>query len=113
MAESSRADVKFILLRPDNRPPRDETTGGADLLDHFGLKGKYEQVQAANPPPMISGTGYLAKIVGDSELRKGPGMDLASLAVGLPAPLPSSPSSALVCPCRRPHPRCASEPTPP
>ncbi|XP_031406245.1 mediator of RNA polymerase II transcription subunit 19a-like isoform X2 [Punica granatum] len=60
------------------RGPR-ELTGAVDLLSHFKLQQHYDFFCKRSLPLSISDTHYLHHVVGDTEIRKGEGMQLAEL----------------------------------
>lgn len=56
-----------------------ELTGGVDLLKHYNLLHHYKFFCKKSPPSSISDTHYLRNVVGDTEIRKGEGMQLNQL----------------------------------
>ncbi|CAA6666291.1 unnamed protein product [Spirodela intermedia] len=56
-----------------------ELTGGVDLLNHYQLLGYYDFFCKRALPLSISETSYLRRVVGDTEIRKGEGMELGQL----------------------------------
>uniref|UniRef100_A0A0V0HVZ3 Putative ovule protein n=1 Tax=Solanum chacoense TaxID=4108 RepID=A0A0V0HVZ3_SOLCH len=69
-------------MDPDNkrfgRGPR-ELTGAVDLISHFKLLPHQEFFCKRSLPLSISDTHYLHNVVGDTEIRKGEGMQLDQL----------------------------------
>ncbi|XP_042477588.1 mediator of RNA polymerase II transcription subunit 19a isoform X1 [Macadamia integrifolia] len=72
----------FGLMDPDGkkfgRGPR-ELTGAADLINHYKLSVHHEFFCKRSLPLSISDTHYLHNVVGDTEIRKGEGMELDQL----------------------------------
>ncbi|GKC11627.1 reverse transcriptase, partial [Tanacetum coccineum] len=66
-------DHFFCLCRPK------ELTGGVDLLKHYNLLHHYKFFCKKSLPSSISETHYLRNVVGDTEIRKGEGMQLNQL----------------------------------
>lgn len=60
------------------RGPR-ELTGAIDLINHFKLLPQHEFFCKRSLPLSISDTHYLHDVVGESEIRKGEGMQLDQL----------------------------------
>ncbi|PSS14143.1 Mediator of RNA polymerase II transcription subunit 19a like [Actinidia chinensis var. chinensis] len=60
------------------RGPR-ELTGAADLISHYKLLSHHEFFCKRSLPLSISDTHYLHNVVGDTEVRKGEGMQLDQL----------------------------------
>ncbi|GMH27965.1 hypothetical protein Nepgr_029808 [Nepenthes gracilis] len=60
------------------RGPR-ELTGAVDLISHYKLLPHYEFFCKRPLPESISDTHYLHNVVGDTEIRKGEGMQLDQL----------------------------------
>ncbi|GFY99459.1 hypothetical protein Acr_13g0008590 [Actinidia rufa] len=60
------------------RGPR-ELTGAADLISHYKLLSHHEFFCKRSLPLSISDTHYLHNVVGDTEVRKGEGMQLYQL----------------------------------
>uniref|UniRef100_A0A2P2K8N8 Mediator of RNA polymerase II transcription subunit 19a isoform X2 n=1 Tax=Rhizophora mucronata TaxID=61149 RepID=A0A2P2K8N8_RHIMU len=60
------------------RGPR-ELTGAVDLISHFKLLPHHEFFCKRSLPLSISDTHYLHNVVGDTEIRKGEGMQLDQL----------------------------------
>lgn len=60
------------------RGPR-ELTGAVDLINHYKLLPHYEFFCKRSLPLSISDTHYLHNVVGDTEIRKGEGMQLDQL----------------------------------
>ncbi|KAI4323690.1 hypothetical protein L6164_023277 [Bauhinia variegata] len=56
-----------------------ELTGAVDLISHFKLLSHYEFFCKKSLPVSISDTHYLHNVVGDTEIRKGDGMQLDQL----------------------------------
>lgn len=62
----------------DSSGPR-ELTGAVDLISHFKLLPHYEFFCKRPLPVSIADTHYLHNVVGDTEVRKGDGMQLDQL----------------------------------
>lgn len=60
------------------REPR-ELTGAIDLISHYKLLGHHDFFCKRSLPSSISDTHYLHNVVGDTEIRKGDGMELDQL----------------------------------
>ncbi|KAL8516509.1 hypothetical protein ACS0TY_014958 [Phlomoides rotata] len=60
------------------RGPR-ELTGAVDLISHYKLLPHYDFFCKRSLPVSISDTHYLHNVVGDTEIRKGEGMQLGQL----------------------------------
>ncbi|XP_068656971.1 mediator of RNA polymerase II transcription subunit 19a-like isoform X1 [Aristolochia californica] len=60
------------------RGPR-ELTGAVDLINHYKLWAHHDFFCKRSLPVSISDTHYLHNIVGDTEIRKGEGMELDQL----------------------------------
>ncbi|XP_034691675.1 mediator of RNA polymerase II transcription subunit 19a isoform X1 [Vitis riparia] len=60
------------------RGPR-ELTGAVDLINHYKLVAHHEFFCKRSLPLSISDTHYLHNVVGDTEIRKGDGMQLDQL----------------------------------
>ncbi|KAL4180278.1 hypothetical protein AMTRI_Chr13g91270 [Amborella trichopoda] len=60
------------------RGPR-ELTGAVDLLNHYKLWAHHDFFCKRSLPLSISDTHYLHNVVGDTEIRKGEGMELDQL----------------------------------
>ncbi|XP_010275913.1 PREDICTED: mediator of RNA polymerase II transcription subunit 19a-like [Nelumbo nucifera] len=58
---------------------RKELTGAADLINHYKLWAHHEFFCKRSLPLSISDTCYLHNVVGDTEIRKGEGMELDQL----------------------------------
>ena len=71
----------FLLIKPEETEQHEETTGGIDLLAHFGLKEHLQLYQSSNPPSLITDSRFLRKSDPDVGIRKGEGMELAPVAV--------------------------------
>lgn len=56
-----------------------ELTGAVDLISHFKLLPHYEFFCKRPLPVSIADTHYLHNVVGDTEIRKGDGMQLDQL----------------------------------
>ncbi|KAL6990655.1 Mediator of RNA polymerase II transcription subunit 19-A [Sarracenia purpurea var. burkii] len=56
-----------------------ELTGAVDLISHYKLLPHYEFFCKRSLPLSISDTHYLHNVVGDTEIRKGEGMQLDQL----------------------------------
>ncbi|KAL9304084.1 hypothetical protein ACSQ67_021347 [Phaseolus vulgaris] len=73
--EKSKLVSKEIL--PSTRPR--ELTGAVDLISHFKLLPHYEFFCKRPLPVSIADTHYLHNVVGDTDIRKGDGMQLDQL----------------------------------
>ncbi|KAK4779364.1 hypothetical protein SAY86_006892 [Trapa natans] len=91
MRERVEADAKLVVnilvigtlnMDPDERKfgrgPR-ELTGAVDLLSHFKLQQHYDFFCKRSLPLSISDAHYLHRVVGETEIRKGEGMQLGQL----------------------------------
>ncbi|KAG6737205.1 hypothetical protein POTOM_059753 [Populus tomentosa] len=56
-----------------------ELTGAVDLISHYKLLPHYEYFCKRSLPLSIADTHYLHNVVGDTEIRKGEGMQLDQL----------------------------------
>lgn len=56
-----------------------ELTGGVDLINYYKLFPHYELFCKKSLPLSISDTHYLRNVVGDTQIRKGDGMELNQL----------------------------------
>ncbi|ERN05403.1 hypothetical protein AMTR_s00007p00222040 [Amborella trichopoda] len=56
-----------------------ELTGGVDLLNHYKLQPQYDFFCKRSLPSSISETHYLNNVEGDTEIRRGQGMELHQL----------------------------------
>ncbi|URD90997.1 Mediator of RNA polymerase II transcription subunit [Musa troglodytarum] len=65
------------------RGPR-ELTGAADLINHYKLSAHHDFFCKRILPLSISDTHYLHNVVGDTEIRKGEGMELGQLFQSAP-----------------------------
>ena len=65
----------FILNFPGPR----ELTGAVDLISHYKLLAHHDFFCKRALPLSISDTHYLHNVVGDTEIRKGEGMELDQL----------------------------------
>ncbi|EPS60520.1 hypothetical protein M569_14283, partial [Genlisea aurea] len=69
-------------MDPENKKfgkgPR-ELTGGVDLISHYKLLPHHDFFCKRSLPVFISDSHYLHNVVGDSEIRKGEGMQLGQL----------------------------------
>lgn len=61
-----------------------ELTGAVDLISHYKLLGHHDFFCKRSLPLSISGTHYLHNVVGDTEIRKGDGMELDQLFQNAP-----------------------------
>ncbi|KAL3685104.1 hypothetical protein R1sor_003126 [Riccia sorocarpa] len=60
-------------------PRQRELTGAIDLVQHYGLSDLYNYFCKSTLPVAIADTQYLQQVVGDTEIRKGEGMELGQL----------------------------------
>ncbi|XP_020103596.1 mediator of RNA polymerase II transcription subunit 19a isoform X4 [Ananas comosus] len=65
------------------RGPR-ELTGAVDLISHYKLLAHHDFFCKRSLPVSISDTHYLHNVVGDTEIRKGEGMELDQLFQNTP-----------------------------
>ncbi|KAK2966610.1 hypothetical protein RJ640_025295 [Escallonia rubra] len=63
-----------------------ELTGAVDLINHYKLLPHHEFFCKRSLPLSISDTHYLHNVVGDTEIRKGEGMQLDELIHNTPFP---------------------------
>ncbi|EPS64383.1 hypothetical protein M569_10398, partial [Genlisea aurea] len=56
-----------------------ELTGAVDLIKHYGLSSHYDFFCKKPLPVSVSDTYYLHTLVGETEIRKGEGMELGQL----------------------------------
>ncbi|KAG8371635.1 hypothetical protein BUALT_Bualt13G0108700 [Buddleja alternifolia] len=74
--------VQSLMMDPDykkfGRGPR-ELTGAVDLISHYKLLPHHDFFCKRPLPVSISDTHYLHNVVGDTEIRKGEGMQLGEL----------------------------------
>ncbi|KAI8014559.1 Mediator of RNA polymerase II transcription subunit 19a [Camellia lanceoleosa] len=68
----------FMAVLHSSRWPR-ELTGAVDLISHYKLLPHHEFFCKRSLPLSISDTHYLHNVVGDTEIRKGEGMQLDQL----------------------------------
>ncbi|KAF2284706.1 hypothetical protein GH714_029442 [Hevea brasiliensis] len=61
-----------------------ELTGAVDLISHYKLLPHHEFFCKRSLPLSISDTHYLHNVVGDTEIRKGEGMQLDQLIQNIP-----------------------------
>eukprot|EP01018_Ginkgo_biloba_P016359 Gb_36547 [translate_table: standard] len=61
-----------------------ELTGAVDLLSHYGLRAHHDYFCKKPLPASIAETPYLNNVVGDTEIRKGEGMELDQLVQAPP-----------------------------
>lgn len=59
-----------------------ELTGAVDLISHYQLREHYESFCKKPLPTKVSDSNYLSNVVGDTELRRGEGMELSQLISG-------------------------------
>lgn len=67
----------------ENTGPR-ELTGAVDLINHYKLSGHHDFFCKRSLPLSVADTHYLHNVVGDTEIRKGEGMELGQLFLGAP-----------------------------
>lgn len=79
-APSHRPDESSLHFRLIAATPRPrELTGAVDLLSYYGLRNHYE-TGFRTPLPVSIGEGrYLKNVVGNTDIRKGEGMELGQL----------------------------------
>lgn len=65
------------------RGPR-ELTGAIDLINHYKLSGHYDFFCKRPLPLSVADTHYLHNVGGDTEIRKGEGMELGQLLQSAP-----------------------------
>ncbi|KAJ0979884.1 hypothetical protein J5N97_015358 [Dioscorea zingiberensis] len=77
----------FDMMDPEGkkfgRGPR-ELTGAVDLINHYKLLPHHDFFCKRSLPESISDTHYLHNVVGDTEIRKGEGMELDQLFQNAP-----------------------------
>lgn len=73
--EESASQFRLITAVPRPR----ELTGAVDLLSHYGLRDQYEAFCRKPLPLSIGESHYLKNVVGETEIRKGEGMELGQL----------------------------------
>jgi len=61
-----------------------ELTGAVDLINHYKLLPHHDFFCKRSLPESISDTHYLHNVVGDTEIRKGEGMELDQLFQNAP-----------------------------
>ncbi|XP_057822884.2 mediator of RNA polymerase II transcription subunit 19a [Cryptomeria japonica] len=74
---SEEAESMFRLISAAPRPR--ELTGAIDLINQFGLRAHHEYFCKKPLPASIAETPYLNNVVGETEIRKGEGMELEQL----------------------------------
>ncbi|KAH7282137.1 hypothetical protein KP509_35G014300 [Ceratopteris richardii] len=72
--DDANGPFRLITSAPRSR----ELTGAVDLLGHYGLRDLHEKF-CQRPLPASVGESYLRNVVGDTEIRKGEGMELGQL----------------------------------
>ncbi|XP_024369021.1 uncharacterized protein [Physcomitrium patens] len=77
---ASNGDCFFRMLAIAPRPR--ELTGAVDLVSHYQLKEQFEAFCKKPSPTSVSDSMYLGNVVGDSEFRRGEGMELCQLVQG-------------------------------
>ncbi|KAH8973880.1 hypothetical protein BDL97_01G071000 [Sphagnum fallax] len=75
---ASNNDAGFFRLLAVE-PRVQELTGAVDLLTHYSLREHYETFCKKPLPPSLAETHYLQNVVGDTEIRRGEGMELGEL----------------------------------
>jgi hypothetical protein len=58
-------------------------TGAVDLISHYGLREQYDTFCRKPLPASIADSHFLNNVVGDTELRRGEGMELGQLLEGV------------------------------
>ncbi|TXG55655.1 hypothetical protein EZV62_020911 [Acer yangbiense] len=80
--DNSLSFYKELAMDPEGknygRGPR-ELTGAVDLISHYKLLAHHDFFCKRSLPLSISDTHYLHNVVGDTEIRKGEGMQLDQL----------------------------------
>lgn len=61
-----------------------EPTGAIDLINHYKLSGHYDFFCKRPLPLSVADTHYLHNVGGDTEIRKGEGMELGQLLQSAP-----------------------------
>lgn len=74
-SEECGAHFRLITAAPRLR----ELTGAVDLLSHYALRDQYETFCIKPLPVSIGESHYLKNVVGDTDIRKGEGMELGQL----------------------------------
>lgn len=59
-----------------------ELTGAVDLISHYRLREQYDTFCKKTLPTSIADSKYFSNVVGDTELRRGEGMELGQLLQG-------------------------------
>lgn len=77
---SSNGESLFRLLSA--APRTRELTGAVDLISHYQLREHYESFCKKPLSTKVSDSNYLSNVVGDTELRRGEGMELSQLISG-------------------------------
>ncbi|KAG0464529.1 hypothetical protein HPP92_020598, partial [Vanilla planifolia] len=79
--------LRFVIMdsqgKKFGRGPR-ELTGAVDLISHYKLLAHHDFFCIRSLPLSISDTHYLHNVVGDTEIRKGDGMELDQLFQNAP-----------------------------
>lgn len=84
-ASSNRAEEADSVFRLISTAPRPkELTGAIDLISQYGLRQYHDHFCKKPLPASIAETPYLNNVVGDTEIRKGEGMELGQLLEDLP-----------------------------
>lgn len=84
-ASSNRAEEADSVFHLISTAPRTkELTGATDLISHYGLRAYHDHFCKKPLPASIAETPYLNNVVGDTEIRKGEGMELGQLLEDLP-----------------------------
>jgi hypothetical protein len=68
-----------LIVSTPYDPGVQELTGAVDLLTHYSLREHYETFCKKPLPPSLAETHYLQNVVGDTEIRRGEGMELGEL----------------------------------
>ncbi|KAF8402403.1 hypothetical protein HHK36_013358 [Tetracentron sinense] len=71
--------VFYLMRRSNGQSGPRELTGAVDLINHYKLLAHHEFFCKRPLPLSISETHYLHNVVGDTEIRKGEGMELDQL----------------------------------
>jgi len=79
---ASNSDNGFFRLLSVAPRPR-ELTGAVDLISHYGLREQYDTFCRKPLPASIADSHFLNNVVGDTELRRGEGMELGQLLEGV------------------------------
>ncbi|KAG6504492.1 hypothetical protein ZIOFF_036826 [Zingiber officinale] len=80
MVVGMRWEISHLPLYTGPREP----TGAIDLINHYKLSGHYDFFCKRPLPLSVADTHYLHNVGGDTEIRKGEGMELGQLLQSAP-----------------------------